>query len=137
MKIFILEDDARRISQFKDKLWKDGRVIYVAKSVAEAIEMVTKEGPFDTVFLDHDLAPQHYLALKDECDPNEPRVPDGHDFVLWMVENGGKVVHDYTQVFIHSMNPVGVQNMLNTINSSVLDVVPTAIPFGRLINAIQ
>ncbi len=133
MKIFILEDDPHHIALFLQKLSKPDRVIHVANTVAQAIDLATKVGPFNTLFLDHDLAPEHYEG--DE--KSEEREPDGHDFTKWMVENKDKVVKDYTQIFIHSMNPVGSKRMQDTItDSAIKENFTAAVPFFLLIRSI-
>ncbi len=137
MKIFVLEDDLNRIEWFQKKFGAT-HSLFMAKSVEEGQKVALENGPFDTMFLDHDLAPQHYLDFDpsvQEGDFIAENIPDGHDFVQWLINNK-KVIHRYTQIIIHSANPIGSKRMCDTINGSSLDVFPERIPFIQLIKVL-
>jgi len=133
MKIFILEDDDNRIALFKKRLIRDGRTVIIAKSVREAIEIAPTHAPYDTIFLDHDLAPEHYEDFDPSVQIGEvsERTPDGYDFAKWLVLNVN-MVHEGTQIVVHSLNPNGSENMIREINCSNLGPFAIRVPFTRL-----
>lgn len=135
MKIFILEDDENRIAFFRQKF--AAHVLYISKNVEDGKINAQEYAPFDVMFLDHDLAPEHYKDFDPSIQEGEypERTPDGHDFVKWLVNNK-QVIHEYTQIIIHSLNPTGSQNMERTINESALDCMPKRIPFTTLCRII-
>jgi len=114
VKIFILEDDPGRIKGFKT-FW--GRYFDYATNVEDAKRIVKEKGPFDVFCLDHDLAPEHYVDVA--IDPSvesieAPRIPNGHDFAKWLTENPD-VVSENGEIYVHSMNPTGSQNIYDTL----------------------
>lgn len=75
---------------------------------ADACIELLKTGKVEGLSLDHDLAPEHYASSGYTGPSHEPT---GHAVVLWMAENSVWPGH----VILHTMNPVGRQNMLATI----------------------
>lgn len=104
MKIFVLEDNLQRIEQFRDYFATYRLMANYATSVQNAIRMFPRVNP-DVVFLDHDLGGQVYV------DSDEPNT--GYQFVKWLKENDPKWrARSYV---VHSMNPVGVDNMIEEL----------------------
>lgn len=117
IKIFILEDNPDRIKWFEEHLAdnivartnpptdydKKNVHLFFAESVKEAEEVWKKYGPFDAYFLDHDLGGQ---VMVDSSEPNT-----GYAFSMFLVDNG--VNGQAEDIFIHSLNPVGADNMYN------------------------
>ena len=64
------------------------------------------------VFLDHDLGGEIYV---DSDNDNT-----GYQFAKWLVENDKKI--DQRTIVIHSMNPVGAENIQNILNSA--NIIP-------------
>jgi CheY-like chemotaxis protein len=96
-KVFILEDDPQRIKIFKIKLSQ--HELFFTEEVEEGKEIFENLGPFDYIFLDHDLGGEIYV------DSNEKNT--GYQFA--------KYLHDKdltnTQVIVHSMNYQGAKNI--------------------------
>lgn len=55
--VMLLDDDERRHRWFKKRF--DGDDLSIAATVDEAKELLNA-GPYDAIFLDHDLLPHHY-----------------------------------------------------------------------------
>lgn len=109
MKVLILEDDGNRIATFKKKL-KD-HDLYFAVSVDEAKDMAKNFGPFDYYFLDHDLDGKVFVDSKDEN--------TGYQFAKFLAE-----VNATGKIFVHSMNPVGAQNIKGVLPQATLVPFP-------------
>ncbi len=75
---------------------------------AEGCIDLLKAGNVEALSLDHDLAPEHYASSGYMGPSHEPT---GHSVVLWMAEHDVWPAH----VIVHTMNPVGRDNMLATI----------------------
>lgn len=114
-KILILEDSQERIKQFQKKLSKDD--VYFFDSVFEAKEAYNFLGPFDVIFLDHDLDGAIFVDSNDEN--------TGYQFAKFLAEKETEA-----QIIVHSMNSVGAQNIKRVLPQS--DVVP----FPKLIRII-
>lgn len=102
MNVFILEDDPERIKRFKQMLIGHNLVI---TDVAWEANEILSQMLFDFIFLDHDLG--------------------GEQMVDTNVENTGSTVAKHipstinrnVQVYVHSFNPIGAQNMLDAMRS--------------------
>ena len=82
---------------------KEGFIL--ARSVAEAVDLINKNGFPIFISFDHDLG---------------ENVPTGKDFVNLIVDNvldNNWVIEKEFQYFIHSDNPVGAENIRNYLNS--------------------
>lgn len=103
MKILILDDDEMRHKHFKKELcFHDLTHVYTSK---ECIQKLSEE-TFDCVFLDHDLGGQQMVESGENT---------GYEVCLWLRDNPDKRPK---QIIIHTMNPVGRQNMLNVLPES-------------------
>jgi hypothetical protein len=103
MKIFILEDDPRRIRVFLEALYpelNDTDILQVATDVESAKWLWTP--PYDLMFLDHDLGGRQMV---ESSDPNT-----GYQFLR-------RVIPDLTreQIIVHSWNPTGAWAMVNLV----------------------
>lgn len=99
MRILILEDNQTRIEKFKE-LFKY-HDIYLYSDVESAKE-ACKCMDFDVLWLDHDL---NGKIWEDSSEENS-----GFQFVKWLVDNG---LQKNSLNYIHSMNPIGANKMLN------------------------
>ena len=104
MRIFILEDDSRRLSTFTralDECLQPGDTVHIASDVDNGRWMF--EGPYDLMFLDHDLGGETMLGSDH---PNT-----GYQFVMHTRDQirGGIVV-------VHSWNPEGAWAMVGLLN---------------------
>lgn len=103
MKVFILEDDESRCTWFRKAFI--GHVAHFADNVETAKEMLSNN-VYDAIFLDHDLAEEHYVAMYKT--PETPLVGTGYDAVQWMIRNNN---NKQAEVIIHSLNPAGSARM--------------------------
>lgn len=125
MKVLILEDDNNRIVSFRHNLI--GCELYITHLTNQAIQWLEEE-EFDVIFLDHDLAEEHYLTWQN---------PSIHH------EDTGLVVAEYlgnnlecnknAQIIIHSLNPYGRERMKQACNRTNIEIVPFTVLFDRLI----
>jgi len=107
--ILILEDSDERIARFKDAL--SSHNVVICKTVATAIgEMYDKT--FDYIFLDYDLG---------EGNRN------GAEVALYLSEN----IRDGERVIVHSMNPVGQEEILALLPSAQV------VPFSVLVKEFE
>lgn len=105
-KIFLLEDSESRIDWFK-QTFGDDNVVY-SKNPEESLEYL-KNSHFDIIFLDHDLGGAYT--------PGE--YGDGIDLAKKMVE---EEIHINTPIIVHSLNPVGAENIAKTLQKTHSDV---------------
>lgn len=115
MKIFILEDDLNRINIFRTKLLN--HELYIADNVEEGKKLIEEFNP-EVLLLDHDLGGQIFVSSDN---PNT-----GYQFARWLREQGKK----FTQIIIHSCNPVGANNIYHEIKNSAESV--EMVPFPLL-----
>jgi len=109
LRILILEDSEERIARFKNAL--SGDDVTVCGAVAAAIGELYDRA-FDYIFLDYDLG-----------DGNR----NGAELALYLSEN----LHDGEQVIIHSMNPIGQDEM------KALLPFARVVPFSVLIEELE
>ena len=86
---------------------KDGFVI--ARTVAEAQELIIRWGMPEFISFDHDLGVDDMGNL----------LPDGYDFAKWLVamEMNGEIMMPKNFTFeVHSQNPVGAANILHYLD---------------------
>jgi hypothetical protein len=91
----------------------------IARSSAEAKEMVDAYGCPSFISFDHDLADEHYVSS-----PNhtlESKEETGYEFAKWLVfkdlQTLGKFIPQDFTFNVHSMNPVGAYNIRQYLNS--------------------
>jgi len=110
MRIFILEDDQRRIDTFRETLKRE-HSLYFVTDVKSAIDLHESDGPFDMYFLDHDLDGRVFV------DSNEYNT--GYQFAKYLIT---KDISNAT-IIVHSLNIEG--------GGKMVDIIPNAkrIPF--------
>jgi CheY-like chemotaxis protein len=96
MRVLILEDSPERIKVFQKQL-KD-HDLYFFDNVRDAIRAIEFIGEFEFFFIDHDLDNKVFVSSQEEN--------TGYQFAKYLKEKG--IVKD---TVIHSMNPVGSQNI--------------------------
>lgn len=111
MKILFLDDDPARHRYFRLMSEPSVHAFTAVKSAQEAIQTLESAGKFDLVFLDHDLAEEHYSMLWS----GQAGYPGG-------AKGTGRDVSRFismmavdlrpTTVVVHSMNPDGAKAML-------------------------
>lgn len=118
-RIFILEDDHNRISQFKDSLarkFKDLELV-IKEDAKSAKEELAKQKEWDIIFLDHDLGGRIYVDSSEEN--------TGYQVALFIKANGIK----YKQCITHTHNPAGGHNIVNVLGCDY-------VPFANLIKML-
>jgi DNA-binding NarL/FixJ family response regulator len=116
MKILILEDNPIRIEQFRQLLKNQELTITDTVSCAEEL---CKQINYDIMFLDHDLGCRIWVDSQEEN--------TGYQFVKWLVEIS---LQRKALIYIHSMNPVGANKMLNLLLDNGYDGI--WVPFPQL-----
>jgi CheY-like chemotaxis protein len=108
MRILFLDDMEERHELFQ-KLVKDtSHFVVMRRNVEEAVKAVEEtDPPFDMMFLDHDLADEHYPGY---TGPVSDKAANGTDFVKWLVRDVEKEKWP-SHVVVHSWNPDGKKRM--------------------------
>ncbi len=108
--ILIVEDETEIIEQFKINL--DEHNLYFAQTAPEANNVLFdfQESPFDYIFLDHDLDIN-----------NTGKNGEGIDVANIIIRLSD--FYNDTTVVIHSMNPVGADNMFKVIDRVKMRVI--------------
>lgn len=100
MKILILEDNQERIGKFKE-LFKNQELFIFDSFNRELCDTVRKID-FDVMLLDHDLGNRIWVDSREEN--------TGYQFIVWLI---GNKLQKKSLIYIHSMNPIGANKMLN------------------------
>lgn len=104
IRVFLLEDDKRRHQWFVKRF--QGDVIDIADNVAEAKELL-KANPYDALFLDHDLHPEHY---------NSPTTDDertGYAIAAWLATH--TELQRASTIIVHTRNADGAIRMVEEL----------------------
>lgn len=102
MRILFLDDDRRRHELFREWAQAKGQMNVTHAYTADGAAEYMAENDYNLVFLDHDLADEHYGSGLGE------RPGDGTGLARWMVDHwrsSGRVV-------VHSWNPDGAGRMV-------------------------
>lgn len=111
MKILILEDDPLRIEKFRKGLI--GHTMFITDNTNLAIEHLKKE-EWDILFLDHDLGGQTFV---------QSGVGTGYEVATWLEEHPE---YKPKTIYVHSLNPMGAQNMMRALDLPDKNYVPFA-----------
>lgn len=107
MKILILEDNPERIEKFK-QLFRNQQVdLYRTVEDAKDACLLNE---YAVLWLDHDLSGKIWEDSQKEN--------TGYQFVKWLVDNE---VQKNSLIYIHSMNPIGANRMLNYLKDNDYD----------------
>lgn len=118
MKIFILEDDPRRMNFFNKTFFND-EVIWMTEA-ADAIEYLKNHFyDMDNIFLDHDLGGMTFVS-SDEYNT-------GYTVAKFISEN---FEGPFEHVIIHSMNPPAADRMQDLLEES--HTIPFHILYERI-----
>lgn len=92
----------------------------VVRSYREFVDVVKENaGEITHVSFDHDLGDEHYLLCNakytnwDEYYDDDNREMTGYDCAKWLLEYYREKVLALPEIYVHSMNPVGTQNIIN------------------------
>jgi len=107
MKILILEDNSIRVEYFK-QLFKH-QYLHIYDDVHSAI-VNCQVNEFPVMFLDHDLDNKIWVNSEEEN--------TGYNFIRLLIENN---LQKGALIYIHSMNPIGANKMLNLLKDNNRD----------------
>jgi CheY-like chemotaxis protein len=105
MKILVLDDSKTRLQAFRRKLI--GHEVVTVETTSEAISWLNST-VFDIVYLDHDLGGKQMV-------PSGPGT--GYEVAKWLEKNPNKKPQN---IFIHSFNAPGAQNMKNALPEAII-----------------
>jgi hypothetical protein len=108
LNIFILEDTQERIDWFKKQF--DNHYLTIAEYVNEPVCQCLKDRKFDLIFLDHDL--EDHLT-------RPTNVKTGNTLAKYLVKNN---LQSQAIFYVHSMNPIGANNIVRTLNDAGYEV---------------
>jgi len=103
-RVLVVEDDETRCAWFQQVFSRCH--LDMTCDVAEAIKWL-REREYSIVFLDHDLAKEHYQSA--EADDERT----GYAVALWLANNPN--CQHKAQIVIHSLNYVGAERMLERL----------------------
>lgn len=105
IKLFL--DDERRPP---DNTWR------VVRSLPAFTAWIETNGMPDLISFDHDLSTAHYRYAIEGRDARD--LPDtGYACALWLLDYHSKNRGDFPATTVHSMNPVGAENIRGLIKS--------------------
>jgi len=120
--IFILEDNLERVATFNMLLPRIYQCDITQTDDVEQAKKILLSKQFDLIFLDHDLGGKVFV---------DSELPDtGYQIAKFIADNKIK----YQQIIIHSMNPIGAQNMLTILSKRSSAVY---IPFPLLAQRLK
>jgi hypothetical protein len=113
VKILVVEDMQYRIDALR--AWHIGADFYVTDNTELAIEWLQALGSFDRIYLDHDLANEHYAVVEADHDQRKyTRLQGtGMDVAEWLRDHP-EASPDAT-IVCHSLNPTGRYRMVMTL----------------------
>jgi CheY-like chemotaxis protein len=97
MKILILEDSYERIILFK-KYFGRKHTLYFYDQVEDAKKALETLGPFEVIFLDHDLDGRIYVDSEE--------LNTGYQLAKYLAEKDTEA-----DIYIHTMNSIGAAKM--------------------------
>jgi len=109
MNILLLEDNLIRIEKFK-KLFKNQK-LFICINIEQAKD-VCLHNEIDILQLDHDLDQRQWVESNEEN--------TGYQFCKWLIKADNQ---KNALCYIHSMNFVGANNMMNLMIDNGRDVI--------------
>jgi CheY-like chemotaxis protein len=102
--VLFLDDNEERIEHIKKVL--GDTYIRAVRTAAECIEALELDGPWHTVYLDHDLGGEVFV--------NSLEANTGMEVVRWLVREGINKV-DIKQIVVHSWNLPAAAEMVSKL----------------------
>lgn len=122
MKILVLEDNPERNKRFMAEAMRANTQLIMTETADRAIECLMENGPFDLVFLDHDLGGNQMVKSS---------MPDtGAEVARWIRDNLSEDCQN-TNFVIHSCNTPGSIYMYDMLRAANLHRV-WRVPFINL-----
>ena len=107
IRIFLLEDDERRCEWFAKRF--KGDELDIACEVSEAKELL-KTRRYDSIFLDHDLMPEHYGATENDDERT------GFAIASFLAAN--PELQRAATIMVHSFNADGAMRMVEELRGA-------------------
>ncbi|MGH9908210.1 MAG: cyclic-phosphate processing receiver domain-containing protein [Pyrinomonadaceae bacterium] len=101
IRVFLLDDDVRRHEWFAERF--KGDFIDVAHNVEQAQQFLSAN-PYDAIFLDHDLRPEHYNSLVHDDERT------GYAIASWLAAN--PEMQRASTILVHTRNADGAMRMV-------------------------
>jgi len=122
----IFLDDERDPS---DVVWIKLPLVHwvVVRNYFQFVETILKSGIPTIISADHDLADEHYVEYGEACNSliiGKPRIryekfkeKTGYDCCKWLVNYCLDNNLDLPEIYIHTMNPIGRENIQSLIDN--------------------
>jgi len=107
IRVFLLEDDERRCEWFAKRF--KGDKLDISCEVSEAKELL-KTRRYDSIFLDHDLMPQHYGATENDDERT------GFAIASFLAAN--PELQRAATIMVHSFNADGAMRMVEELRGA-------------------
>lgn len=96
----------------------------IVRSYNEFVRTIKERGVPQLVTFDHDLADEHYKEYYERCRFGQQPLYDqlkektGRDCAKWLAEHCVENKIPIPLYYLHTMNPVGLQNMFSILESA-------------------
>ena len=107
IRIFVLEDDERRCEWFAKRF--KGDLLDISDDVLQAKELLTTRR-YDSIFLDHDLIPEHYGATESDDERT------GYAIASFLAAN--PELQRAATIMVHSFNADGAMRMVEELRGA-------------------
>jgi len=107
IRIFVLEDDERRCEWFAKRF--KGDHLDIVDDVSQAKELLTTQR-YDSIFLDHDLIPEHYGATESDDERT------GYAIASFLAAH--PELQRAATIMVHSFNADGAMRMVEELRSA-------------------
>jgi DNA-binding LacI/PurR family transcriptional regulator len=104
IRVFVLEDDARRHDWFAKRF--KGDFLDIADNVPRAQELLANNS-YDAIFLDHDLQPEHYHSSTTDDERT------GYAIALWLAAK--PELQRASTILVHTRNADGAMRMVEEL----------------------
>lgn len=108
LRVFLLDDDEARHQWFAQRFCHDA--LDIAVEPQRAIELLGAQ-PYDAIFLDHDLLPEHYRAVE----PNDEE-RTGYAVAAWLAAR--PEVQTAATIIVHTRNAGGALKMVQRMRAA-------------------
>jgi len=107
IRVFVLEDDERRCEWFAKRF--KGDILDIVDDVSEAKELLTTRR-YDSIFLDHDLIPEHYGASESDDERT------GYAIASFLATH--PELQRAATIMVHSFNADGAMRMVEELRGA-------------------
>jgi DNA-binding LacI/PurR family transcriptional regulator len=104
IRVFVLEDDARRHDWFAKRF--KGDYLDIAETVPRAQEFLSNKS-YDAIFLDHDLQPEHYHSASTDDERT------GYAIAAWLAAK--PELQRASTILVHTRNADGAMRMVEEL----------------------